>query len=608
MTDDAASREASGLDVPSGESPSTPIPLTRRARREQERDEERPRAWLRRRPDRAGLRRDATAGLVLGVESVPDGLASGLLAGVNPLAGLYAYLFGMVGAAVATSSTFMAVQATGAMSLVVADAGLGSAADPERALFTLAVLTGVVMIAAGLLRGGVLLRFVPTAVMTGFVTAVGVNIVLGQLGSFTGAQLEGANRVAKTVNLLLHPGSIDLASLLVGLVTIGGIVVLQRTRLGAFGLVVAVAVGSGLAAWLRWAFGADVQVVSDIADVPRALPLPVLPSLTDMPGLIIPALSLAFVGLVQGAAVSAGIPNPDGRVSDPSRDFVGQGVGNVVSGLFRGMPVGGSMSASTLVSASGARSRLALFVAGGVMGVVVLVLADVVGLVAMPALAALLIVVGVTAIKPQRVRSVVKTGPLQTVVLVVTFVLTVLVPVQYAVLLGVGLAIVLHVVEQSNRVRVVRLLIGDDGRMREVEPPPTVPPHEVVVLQPYGSLFFASAPTLRDRLPAASRDSRGSVVILRMRGVDEIGLSLIAVLKEYAGTLGAHDCSLVLTLANERVLRQLRHEGLVEALGDESVYLGTEWRGETVRRAYRDACERVDTRDNRPPSQPLDLG
>ena len=598
-----ADPDPAAVDPASSDGAGAP-PLTRRARREQERARTSSRRW----PDRKRLRQDATAGVVLGIESVPDGLASGLLAGVNPLAGLYAYLFGMVGAAFVTSSTFMAVQATGAMSLVVADAGLGSAPDPERALFTLAVLTGVFMVAAGLLRGGALLRFVPTAVMTGFVTAVGLNIVLGQLGSLTGSDPEGANRVFKTVDLLLHPGRIDLASLLVGLVTMAGIVLLQRTRLGAMGLVVAVVIGSALAAWLRWAFGADVQIVSDIADVPNALPMPVLPSIADVPSLLIPALSLAFIGLVQGAAVSAGIPNPDGRASDPSRDFIGQGVGNIVAGVFRGMPVGGSMSASALVAASGARSRLALVFAGAVMAVVVLVFADVVGLVAMPALAALLMIVGATAIKPARVRSVIKTGQLQTVVLAVTFVLTLVVPVQYAVLLGVALAIVLHVVEQSNMVRVTRLLIEDDGRMREVEAPLTVPAHEVVVLQPYGSLFFASAPTLRDRLPVADAGSRGSVVILRLRGVDEIGLSLIGVLKVYAATLAEHDCSLVLTLGNDRVLGQLQHEGLVAALGEGNVLMGTEWRGETVRRAYREARGRLDTPGNGAPTGPLDLG
>ena len=87
---------------------------------------------------------------------------------------------------------------------------------------------------------------------------------------------------------------------------------------------------------------------------------------------MVPALSLAFVGLVQGAAISANFPNPDGRYPDASRDFIGQGAANVVAGLFRGMPVGGSMSASSLNKAAGAGSRTALMIAGVVMAVVIL--------------------------------------------------------------------------------------------------------------------------------------------------------------------------------------------------------------------------------------------
>ena len=95
------------------------------------------------------------AGLVLGVQSVPDGLATGLLAGVNPLAGLYAYLVGTATGALSTSSAFMAVQGTGAMAMVIADVpALHDAGDTGRALVTLSVLTGVVMLAAGLFRLG----------------------------------------------------------------------------------------------------------------------------------------------------------------------------------------------------------------------------------------------------------------------------------------------------------------------------------------------------------------------------------------------------------------------------------------------------------------------
>src|SRR3954454_1621354 len=154
---------------------------------------------------RETIGKDAIAGGILGIVSVPDGLALGLLAGLNPIAGLYGYLFGMAGAALFTSSTFMAVQATSAMSIVIADSGLGALPDPRSAVFTLALLTGVVMIIAGVLRGGRLLRFVPTAVMVGFVSAIGVNIVLGQLSHLIGASGTGGHRITRSVDLLIHP-------------------------------------------------------------------------------------------------------------------------------------------------------------------------------------------------------------------------------------------------------------------------------------------------------------------------------------------------------------------------------------------------------------------
>jgi SulP family sulfate permease len=544
---------------------------------------------------RRTLRKDATAGLLLGIESVPDGLASGLLAGVNPLSGVYAGLFGLVGAAGLTSSTFMAVQATGAMALIVADTDLASRPDPDRALFTLAMLTGLVMVVAGLLGAGSLLRFVPTAVMTGFVTAVGVNIVLGQLGDFTGYDAPGSNRLVRAAVLLTHPWRMHLPTLVVGVVTLVGIVVLQRTRLGPMGLVVAVVLGSGLAAGLV-AVGQPVALVADLATVPNALPLPTLPTLGDLGALALPALSLAFVGMVQGAAVTSGVPNTDGRPADASRDFIGQGLGNVVAGVFRGMPVGGSMSASALIVAGGAMTRLALFVAAGVMALVVLLLAGLVALVAMPALAALLIVVGAEAVRPARITSVVKTGALQTTVMVVTFFLTVLIPVQYAVLTGVGLAIVLYVAEQSNRLTVRRVLVEPHGRLREVDPPDHLEPRTVVVLQPYGSLFFASAPLFAQKLPAVTPQTRRSVVVMRLRGVDQIGLSLIAVMRGYAEQLKRADSHLVLVLSDRRVLARLRDEGLVDLVGAERVYLGTEWLGETVRQAYTDAVADIERR------------
>ena len=312
-----------------------------------------PHAW-KAMADRRTVKDDAVAGVVLGVESVPAGLASGLLAGVNPLAGLYGYLYGTVGGALVTSTPFMAVQATGAMALIVADTDLASRPDPQRALFTLSVLTGAAMIVAGVLRFGALLRFVPSAVMVGFISAVGINIVLGQLDSFTGYDAAGGHRLTRTLDLLTHPGRIDWSSFVVGTVTILLIVVLQRTRLGALGMVVAIGAGSALAAMLNGNESVVLQV-RDLATIPNTLPAISLPVLGDVLFLLVPAVSLAFVGLVQGAGISAGFPNPDGSPANATLDFMGQGTGNVLAGLFQGMPVGGSMSASSLVVHAGAR-------------------------------------------------------------------------------------------------------------------------------------------------------------------------------------------------------------------------------------------------------------
>ena len=538
------------------------------------------------------LRKDAVAGLVLGVESVPDGLAAGLLAGVNPLAGLYAYLFGTIGGSLFTSSAFMAVQATGAMAIVIADVpAVHSADDPARALFTLSVLTGVVMLAAGFLRLGSVLRFVSNAVMVGFISAVGVNIILGQLANLTGYKAEGANRVVRAVNTVIHPGELHLQSLAIGIVTVVLILVLERTRAGPLGLVLAVIVTSASVAVLGWG---DVATVGELSEVPRALPLPEVPMLRLVPSLVVPALSLAFVGLVQGAAISADFPNPDGRYPDASRDFIGQGAANVIAGIFRGMPVGGSMSATSLNKAAGARSRIALMIAGVVMAVVIIAFAGLVGHIAMPALAGLLMLVGFRTIKPDDLRSVWKTGTVQKTVLATSFALTMIIPLQYAVLAGVGLSVILHVVRQSNQVTIKRWRLDPDGNLIETDPPAQLPAGEVVALQPYGSLFFAAAPVLESQLPAPAATSLNSVVILRLRGRTDLGTTFMDVLRRYAQALTAVGSKLVIVSASERIQEQLRVTGVTDLISPQDIYAGDERVGATLKRAYADATSWIE--------------
>lgn len=536
--------------------------------------------------NRETLREDAVAGVVLGVESVPDGLAGGLLAAVNPVYGLYAYMVGTFTGALFTSSAFMAVQATGAMAIVVADVGeVHDAADPERALFTLSILTGAVMLIAGLFRLGTLLRWVSNAVMVGFINAVGVNIVLGQFDNFTGYEGQGANRVFRALDTVLHLGRTHLPTVLIGIATIALILVLERGRLGPLGLVVAIVVTSTAVAL----FGLDrVATLNDITDVPNSLPLPRMPLFGSIPGLLIPAAALAFVGLVQGAGISANFTNPDGRYPDASRDFVGQGAANVAAGLLQGMPVGGSMSASSLVTAAGAKSRQALIIAGGVMAIVVLIFGGLVGYIAMPALAGLLMLVGYRTVKPADLVSVWKTGNMQAVVLAVTFLLTMIIPLQNAVVAGVGISVILYVIRQSNQITIRRRRYSN-GDVVEEDPPAEVPPNEAIVLQPYGSMFFATASTFEEALPAVTPESRNSVVIIRLRGRTDLGSTLMEVLARYAQSLRRVASRLMIISSDEQLRRQLAVTGVTAEVGTESVYESDEWVGATVRRAYEDA-------------------
>lgn len=543
-------------------------------------------------PNQSTFRHDASAGLVLGLQSVPDGLATGLLAGVNPLAGLYGYMVGTVSGAFSTSSSFMAVQGTGAMAMLVADvAVLRDSSSPSRALVTLSLLTGIAMLVAGLLKLGSMLRFVSNAVMVGFINAVGVNIVLGQLANLTGYSADGPNRVVRAVNTFLHPGLLDGRTLAVGLSTVALIVVLERTPLRSLGLVVAVIATSASVHLLGWE---QVATLNDLGVTLSGLPRPELPLLSVVPALLVPAVSLAFVGLVQGAGISANFLNADGTYPDPSRDFLGQGVANVASGLLQGMPVGGSVSASALNKEAGAESRWSLVVASIVMAVVVVGFGSVVGQVAMPALAGLLILIGIRTVKPADMASVWRTGPVQKAVLAVTFLLTMVIPLQYAVLAGVGLSVLLHVIRQSNQVTVRRRVRNKSGQLVEVDPPAELPAHEVIVLQPYGSLFFAAAPIFLAALPAVGPGSTGSVVILRLRGRTDLGTTFMDALRRYAESLGDAGSRLFIVSANERIIEQLTVTGITDVIGANGIYPGDERVGATVARAEADAASWVD--------------
>jgi SulP family sulfate permease len=544
------------------------------------------------RPERRHLASDAIAALTFSVVNVPQAMGHALLAAVNPVFGIFTLMVAVPVAALFSSSVFMNVSSTAALSVaagvVLADF------PPERkveALLVLVLLVGAIQAAAGLLRLGFLVRFVSNAVMTGFLNGVAVLIVLGQLADLTGYRSAFSNPVSRALDLLLRIGQIDPWVSTIGASTLALIVALLWIRpLQRFAFIIAIAAASVVLAVLTLpsmpsaqAFGA-VPTVGDIASIPRSLPAFEVPQLSLVPALLLPAFSLAIIGLVQGAGVSQGTPNPDGRYPDVSRDFLGQGAANVATSLAGGIPAGGSVSGTALMTSAGAKSRWASFFVGLFVAAIVLLAAPLVELVPMPALAALLVVAGFQSLRVPQAQIVWKTGRISRVVMLVTFAATLMVPLQFAVLFGVALSIVLHVLRQSNKVVVTQWVLQPGGFPLEQDPPARLPSHRLTLLHVYGSLFFAAARSVEELLPRVDGTTH-AVVAINLRGKSEIGSTFMTVLQRYGESLRLRRSRLMLVGVDPTVRDQLAKTGTLDALGEENVFVATPQLGEALNQA-----------------------
>ena len=525
---------------------------------------------------------DLVSGLIMAVVNIPGALANGLLAGVNPVFGLYSMIAGTTVAALFTSSVIMNVDSTSATALATLDALSGIPEDQHlQYLVVLGLLVGLFMLVLGFLKLGFLVRFISNSVMTGFLSGLGVLTVLGQVGDVTGYSSEAGNKVIRTIDTILHWREIDLATLAVGLLTIVIILATNRTRLEKYSFLVAVFSTTVMVAVLN---PATVAVVGDTTEILRSLPSLNLPDLSLVPAMILPALAIAIIALVQAAGVSGSVPNPDGDYPDPSGDFRGQGAGNIAVGLVGGIPVGGSLSGTFLIQSAGGKSRWANIFTGVFAAIAVLLIARLIEAIPMPTLAGLLIVVGFSMINVPRIQTVWHTGPAPMVIMLITFAATLFAPIQIAVAAGVALHLVLYVFRSAEAVRVERIIPQADGTFTEGVLPEELPSGEIVVLQPIGSLFFAGVAELEEHLPEVG-EARRSVVIFRLRDRDEVGSTFIRALERYARALQAGDNKLMLEGLNERVLEQLEETDLLDLIGEENAFLGQPQFGASLRQA-----------------------
>ena len=540
-------------------------------------------------PGRATLVQDGLAGLNSTIGSAPDAMANAILAGVNPLYGLYAAMIGPAVGALFTSTQLMIISSTSAAALAANQSLAGLTGESrDRALFLMVVLIGVFQIVLGLLRAGQLTRFVSYSVMTGFLTGVAGLMVLSQFPTVTAIQATGSNKLTQALSVMAKIGQADWLTFGTALLALLLIIVLPRTPLGNLGSLVAIIVPSVLVGLLGWS---SVQTVGDVGEIVRGFPRIALPLLSDLtPGMITGALAVALIVIVQGAGVSQSVPNPDGAQRSTSRDMIAQGAANLTAGLFRGVPVGGSLSSTALSVIAGSRTRWAAILSGVWMALLVLFAPGLIAYVAMPALGALLIHAGLQTIKPQEWLEIWEIGWPSRLASISTLLATLTLPIEVAVGIGVMLSALLYLYQSSGDLSVVELVEQPDGLIEERKRPHQLKDNHITVLDIYGPVFYASARTLGRLLPSPEGASN-PVVVLRLRGLTKVGATLIEVLASYARKLKEVNGRLYLSGMSEQVYQQLRGAGKLQHVDYIQTYDATSIRGQSTRAAIADARE-----------------
>ncbi|MDO3649871.1 SulP family inorganic anion transporter [Nocardia mangyaensis] len=539
---------------------------------------------------------DVVAGVPGAIAGVPDGMASGLLAGVSPVQGLYASMAGRFFGGFSTSTRLMVVTTTSASALAAGSAlSEISPADRSAALVLLTLFAGIAMVVAAALRLGRYTRFVSHSVMTGFLLGIAVNIIFGQLPSLLGAPSEGSVAGMKALHVVLHPRGIDWRSAVVGVLAIVLMVAVARTRFKTVSSLAGLVVPTAVVLSFGWD---EVATVADAGDIPTGFPLPQLPDFSVLsPSLITGALAVTVIVLVQGAGVAESAPNSDGSRARVDRDFTAQGIGNVFSALWRGMPVGGSVGQTAINTAAGGRTRWAGMWSGLWILVILVALTALVGQVPMPTLAAILIVAAVGSMNTGRVLAIWSSGTISWAALGVTFVATLLLPVTAAVGVGVGISLLLQLNQDAMDLKVVRLRVLD-GHLVEATAPRRLADDEIVILDVYGSLFYAGARTLQTQLPDPT-GTRDPVVILRLRGRTSVSATFLHVITDYARQLDAVGGRLYLSGVDLRV-RAVWSDELLAGMGVRIEFFpATRTLGESTLAAYADAEVRIDRQQGR---------
>lgn len=551
-------------------------------------------------PEPKNLKSDVVSGFATGLFSIPEGMAYAQLAGVNPVYGLYSGMIATVVAALSTGSILMISTLTSAIALstgsVIQVAGIQDSQMPQ-ALFTITFLVGAIMFAMGLLRLGMVVNFVSNAVMTGFVAAASLLIIIGEMGDFSGYEPSGANKFMQMIDWFANIGQWEPTTTAIGIATVIMMVVLkfiERTeKLAAIITLFVMTIIVNLVGFPQ------VALVNSIATIPNSLPALMLPDFTLLPKLALGAISVALVALVQGAGISTAYPNPDGSRAKQSRDFMGEGLGNLIGSFFQSMGTGGSLSRTGISVGAGASTRWSGIFAGLWLALIVILFGPLAELVPLAVIGGMLFVIGaeliLARVSDARLIYAASWGSVAAGLL--TFLSALFIPLQWTIFLGAGLSLLLYIYASSKNVQLRQLVRNENGQYEERDVPDVYPSHQVTALSIGGHEFFAEVPLLQELLPE-KQDLNNAVIIFRVRGREHVSSTGLKWFHRYAQELQQGGNRLILAGVQPVVKDQLERTGLLDFIGRENVFEAQPGIGASLDAALEDAQAWLSTRQS----------
>lgn len=528
--------------------------------------------------DRAWLRGDLVAGFAVAALIIPKNLGYAGIAGIPLQNGLYAAAAGAILYPVFGTCRQISTGPSSALAAVAASAVVAAGVagdDPASFVALITLASGALFLLMAVFRLGWVAQFLSRAVVTGFLFGAALDVVIGELPKLTGTEVSGTNPIQELRSWLRTLGDADRTTVLVSLVSL---VVVFGVRSVAPRLPAAlVLVVGGLVASRVLDLGG--RGVALVGDIPRGLPTPALPDgrlLWDHAGTVgLAAVALVLIGFSQTAGDSRMFAARHRYRIDVNQESLAQGAANVGAGLFQGMPVSTSLSASSLNDHSGARSGLASLTSGVIVLLTLVLLAPLFSDLPKPVLAALIIeavVMGMMDVP--ELRRLARVARVDLWIAIAAIVGTLLLGVLAGVVVGIALSLVWLI---SVATRPPMPLLGQDpatGAFRELRDHPGDEQVDgLVVLRLDGGLFFATSDALEDRVrDVALSGAAVRSIVLDCVAVDYVDSQGSAKLREVVELTEPAGVTLRLARVKPAALELLRRDGLVGRLGADHIH------------------------------------